>query len=119
MSTMTNEELRAAINDTAAKIDRRNAFGGPLPSPAATEAIHVEHLEFLMREERRRAASEVDGKTALESAAHELLKALELVVEGYGYSSFLDDEEKNDDPDIIKARAAIAKAKGELTSEQH
>lgn len=45
------------------------------------------------------------------TVAADLLKTLEKLVESYGYTSYISDEEKEADPDITAARAAIAQAR--------
>jgi len=46
------------------------------------------------------------------AAAPDLLDALQLMVESHGYSSYLSDEDKESSPEVVAARAAIAKATG-------
>lgn len=43
---------------------------------------------------------------------YELLEALKLLTDGYGHTSYLSNAEKENDEDVIQARAAIAKAEG-------
>lgn len=56
---------------------------------------------------------DVDEPNArLIAAAPELLEALQSIVENYGYSSYPSDEDKESSPEVVAARAAIAKATG-------
>lgn len=45
----------------------------------------------------------------------ELLAALECMVESHGYTSYISDDEKESEEDVIASREAIAKAKKYLT----
>jgi len=60
----------------------------------------------------RGADAEVLGDARLISAAPDLLAALVALLDGYGYTSFLSDEEKESQQEVIAARNAIAKAIG-------
>ena len=46
------------------------------------------------------------------AVAAELLACLEDLVESHGYTSYLSDDEKESEPEVLRARAAIASAWG-------
>ena len=63
--------------------------------------------------DRKGLAEMVMGAGLMSEENFRLRKALTGLLEGYGYTSFLSDEEREADPDVIAARAALAEARGE------
>ncbi|WP_138476176.1 hypothetical protein [Dyadobacter bucti] len=45
------------------------------------------------------------------NAHDDLVDALERMIDGFGYTSYISDEEKQSDPDVIFAQNTLAKAK--------